>query len=99
MFAVGGYVVQVTDAHHGSRSKNKLAQREDDGTGGDEETAGEFAGVEGFAEQRPGEQDDEDNAEFIDGGDFGSLAEREGAEVADPGEAGSEAGGGEKEPG
>ena len=79
--------------------KFRLAEGDDDGSGGDEQAADEGWRGELFSEEEPGEEDDEGDAELVDGGDAGGGAELEGAEVAEPGEAGGEARKREKEQG
>src|SRR6185437_8493102 len=71
----------------GYRACLVLSERDDDGSGGDKDASDEFAGGESFAEQGPGEQDDEDDAELVDGSDARGLSFGEGVEVADPGKA------------
>ena len=70
-----------------------MRQCEDDGSRGDETAPEELDRGEAFAQDGPGEQDHKYNAELVDGSNLGGRAEGERAEVAEPGQAGSYAGG------
>jgi hypothetical protein len=70
---------------------------QDDGAGGEERAAENGFRSDRFTEKGGGEHEHEYNAEFVDGGDRGGFAELEGAEVAEPGESGGEAGEREEE--
>ena len=71
---------------------------EDERPCGDERAAEDLCRGEGFAEEEPGEEDDEGDAELIDRGDAADRAELQGAKVAEPRETGAEAGENEEEP-
>ena len=60
------------------------AEDHDDGSGGDEQAAGEDGEGELFAEQKPGEDHDEGDAELVEGRDARGGAKLQRAEVAEP---------------
>ena len=76
-----------------------LAEDDDDSAGGDEQAAYQGCGGERFAEQQPGEEHDEGHAELVERRNTRGRAQLQGAEVAEPRQAGGQAGEREEEQG
>src|SRR5271157_5673425 len=69
----------------------RSAHRDHHGSGGDEQAADEDRSGELFAQQQPGEEDDQGYAELIQRSHARGWAQLQGAEVAEPGQAGGQA--------
>ena len=61
-----------------------LADAEQKNPGAHQGNAGPVPGARAFAEEYRGEDGHQDNAELVDGGDLGGVADLEGAKVAEP---------------
>jgi len=75
------------------------AEDHDHGPGGNEQSAGDSRGGEFFAQQQPGQQHDQRNAQLVERGHARGRAELQGAKVAQPRKARGQAGEGEKQDG
>lgn len=81
-----------------SRCFRRLLDQHDDASAGDQQGSGHYAGRCGFFEEEYRQDDGDDHAQFVNGGDARHVSRLEGLEVEEPGESRGDSREDEEEP-